>query len=136
MKQYRVQYTREWTKGPMTFWVHIEADGQPWYRASRFDPPAPPPVPGRGYPYFLVEVDGFTFEFASLHELDACVRTLSQKMLPSTDRETTARRTGPSRHWMNRMPGWTHPWRYRAKAIKVLQEARDRRQLFFPASDR
>jgi hypothetical protein len=124
MKRYYVCYTDEWKRGPMTFWVHIEADGHPWYMAERFLPPVPAPVPGKGFPYFFVEVDRFTFEFASLQELDVCIDTLSKKMLPSTHRETQARSTGPGKHWLNKMPGWTHPWRYRVNAVKVLREAR------------
>src|SRR5438309_1269919 len=85
MKRYWVEYTAEWKRGPMTFWVHVETDRKPWCHARAFNPPAPKPVAGKGYPYYYVEVDGLTFEFASLHELDVCVATLSQKMLPSTE---------------------------------------------------
>ncbi len=125
MKSYRIEYTASWQRGPMTFWVHAEADGRPWHQAEVFDPPAPGPVPGKGYPRFFVEVGGFTFEFASLAELDVCVATLSRKALPATDRETQARGTGPSPHWLNRLPPGTHSWRYRQKAVKVLREARE-----------
>lgn len=125
MKNYRIEYTPEWVRGPMSFWVHIEADGKPWHAAEEFSPPPPGPVPGRGYPHFFVEVDGFTFEFASLAELDVCLCTLCQKNLPATSRETQTRGTGPSPHWLNRLPTGVHSWRYREKAVKVLREARE-----------
>ena|SRR5208283_983139 len=125
MKRYRIEYTSEWHRGPMTFWVHIETDGRPWHQADLFDPPAPRPVPGKGFPCYFVEVDGFTFEFSSLHELEVCIETLSKKVLPATDRETQARGTGPVQHWLNRLPPGTHSWRYREKAVQVLREAHD-----------
>ena len=108
----------------MSYWVHIESDGQPWYQAQAFQPPLPSPVPGKGYPYYKVEVDGFIFEFASLDEMDVCITTLSQKHLPSTDKETAARGTGPSPHWLNRLPAGVHAWRYRSKAVEYLRKAR------------
>ena len=126
MKTFRNEYTEHWRRGPMTFWVHVEADGRHWREAKESNPPAPRPVPGKGYPYYFVEVDGFTFEFASLDEMDVCIETLSQKLLPSTQRETNARGTGPSPHWLNRLPAGTHSWRYRKKAVGVLREARER----------
>jgi hypothetical protein len=125
MKDYRIEYSDAWKHGPMTFWVHIPTDGKHWLKAREFTPPVPKPVPGNGYPYYFVEVDGFTFEFSSLAELDVCIDRLSQKVLPPTDRETEARGTGPSPHWLNRLPAGTHSWRYRQKAVKVLLEARD-----------
>jgi hypothetical protein len=125
MKNFRIEYTEEWQRGPMTFWVHIEADGRPWYEATVFTPAAPSPIPGKGYPRFFVEVDGFTFEFASLDELEVCIDTLSQKLLPSTQCETQIRGTGPGKHWLNRLPAGTHSWRYRQKAVKVLRKARE-----------
>lgn len=118
-----LEYTDKWLREPMTFWVQVECDGRPWHEAESFDPPAPRPVAGKGYPSFFVEADGLTFEFASLQELAVCIATLSQKTLPSTDRETQKRGTGPVRHWLNRLPPGTHSWRYRKKAVRILREA-------------
>jgi hypothetical protein len=126
MKKHWIEYRKSWTKEPMTFWVHIEAGGKPWCEAESFNPPAPKPVPGRGWPVFLVEFDGFTFRFASLAELDVCVATLSRKVLPSTRRLSAERgtRVGPNSHWLSRLPRGTKSWRYREKAIRYLVEAR------------
>jgi hypothetical protein len=110
----------------MTFWVHI-----PVYEGSRkhpvrYEPPMPKPVPGRGWPLFLVEQDGFTFRFSSLAELDVCVATLSQKLLPTTRRlsEIDGRGAGPNGHWLSRLPKGTKSWRYREKAVRSLLTAR------------
>ena len=35
---------------------------------------------------FVGELDGFTFRFASLHELEVCADTLEQKVLPTAIR--------------------------------------------------
>ena len=124
MKRHYVTYNPSWQPGPMSYWVHIEADGKSWYEAEAFRPSLPRIVPGRGYPYYQVEVDGFTFEFASLDEIDVCIATLSQKHLPSTDRETSERGTGPGKHWLNKLPAGVHAWRYRSKAVEYLRKAR------------
>lgn len=124
MKRYWIEYTPQWRPGPMSFWVHIHTNGRNWYQATTFEPPLPAAVPGKGYPHYYVEVDRFTFDFASLAELDACVAVLSQKHLPSTEKETQVRGTGPNGHWLNRLPAEVRPWRYREKAVKYLQEAR------------
>jgi hypothetical protein len=110
----------------MTFWVHIEADGKPWSQAGVLDPPAPKPVPGRGWPIFHVEFDDFTFRFASLAELDVCVETLSKKLLPTSLRLSAKRAAGvgPNGHWLSRLPKHTKSWRYRERAVKYLEEAR------------
>src|SRR5687768_11567648 len=123
MKRHHVTYNTSWRPGPMSYWVHIESDGQPWYLAKAFEPSLPRPVPGKGYPYYHVEIDGFTFEFASLDEMDRCIATLSQKHLPSTDRETSERGTGSGKHWLNRLPAGVHAWRYRSKAVYYLRKA-------------
>ena len=39
----------------MTYWVHLPADGKPWHAARVFEPPAPRPVPGKGFAVFFVE---------------------------------------------------------------------------------
>ncbi|MBM0744484.1 hypothetical protein JOY44_23225 [Phormidium sp. CLA17] len=128
MKKHWIEYRESWARHePMTFWVHVEADGKAWYNAEEFDPPAPKPLPGRGWPVYCVEFDGFTFRFASLAELDVCVATLSRKILPTTRRLSTERgmSAGPNSHWLSRMPKGTKSWRYREKAVRYLTEARE-----------
>jgi hypothetical protein len=127
MKKHWIEYRESWAREPMTFWVHIEADGRPWYKAEEFDPPAPKPVPGRGWPVYFVEFDGFTFRFASLAELDVCAATLSRKVLPTTRRLSAERgaSAGPNGHWLSRMPKGTKSWRYREKAVRYLLEVRE-----------
>ena len=121
MKRYFVRYEREWAPGPMGYWVHKPTDR----RGLEFERPLPRPVPGEGYPHYHVEIDGFTFEFASLDELDACASTLSSRHLPSTDKETSAWEGGAGAHWLNKLPGDVKSWRYWAKAVRYLERARE-----------
>lgn len=109
----------------MSFWVHIPADEKHWSESQEFNPPVPSPVAGQGYPYYFVEIDGFTFEFASLAELRVLLETFSNKLLPSNLKLSVERGAnyGPSNHWLNRIPKETTSWRYREKAIKYLQRA-------------
>jgi hypothetical protein len=109
----------------MTFWVHREVDDKPWYEAEEFDPPRQAAVPGQGYPVFMVECDGFTFEFSSLSEIRVCIEILAQKLLPRTidlSRERGAR-LRPNSHWLSRLPGSVKSWRYREKAVAYLRKA-------------
>jgi hypothetical protein len=89
-----------------------------------WEPPLPKAVPGKGYAYYFVEVGDFTFEFASLEEIDVCISVLEQKHLPSTDKETETARMGPGSHWLNKLPSRVRPWRYREKAVEYLRKAR------------
>lgn len=125
MKRTWTEYSETWQDSPMSYWVHVEADGRPYYEAEAFDPPRPGPVPGRGYATHFVECDGFTFEFSSLAELEECARILSQKALPSTLRLSAKRigGAGPNGHWLSRLPAHVKPWRYRQKAARYLTEA-------------
>jgi len=125
MKRAWIEYREAWQDSPMSYWVHVEADGKPYYEAESFDPPRPGPVPGRGYPRLFVECDGFTFEFSSLAELEECARVLARKALPSTSRACAVRSggAGPNRHWLSRLPSHVKPWRYRQTAARYLAEA-------------
>ena len=97
----------------MSYWVHVRRDlrtdpHDPRARleAGDFEPPVPPPVPGRGWARYFVEVEDCTLEFASLAELTECVRVLSLKPLP-TSRQLSGERSGgagPNSHWLSRLP--------------------------------
>ena len=122
MKRHWIEYTEKWMPGPLSYWVHIEADGCDWYNAQFFQPPLPFPVPDKGFPTFWIECDGVMFQFASLDELRACIDILSRKLLPTTIRLAQDRggNVGPSRHWLSKLPLQAKPWRYREKAVKYL----------------
>jgi hypothetical protein len=125
MKRHWIEYSDERRESPMTYWVHQGPEGVHWRGAERVTPPLPGPVGGRGFPSFRVEFDGFTFVFASLAELDACVETLSRKNLPTSRRISEARGTGagPNGHWLSRLPAKVTAWKYRERAAAYLREA-------------
>lgn len=125
MKHWWIEYYKEWTESPITYWVYRPVDSLLWYQAQQFEPPLPRPIFGKGYPIYFVTVGGFTFQFSSLHELDKCVETLSQKVLPPTIRTDHGTQCYANKHWLSRLPGNVKSWRYRQKAIKVLLKARE-----------
>ena len=48
MKKRRIVYSPTWQHGPMTYWVHLPADGKPWHDARVFDPLLEPFVTASG----------------------------------------------------------------------------------------
>ena len=58
MKRHRTEYTESRTHSPMTPWVHIPSQADP----TKLNPLAPAWVPGKGYPVYWIEVNGFTFQ--------------------------------------------------------------------------
>jgi len=126
MKRHWMEFQEERGVSPMSFWVHRPIPpSRIWIDATEFEPPLQSSVPGMGYPLFNVEIDGFTFFFASLDEIRACIRVLGTKVLPRTldlsaQRETTM---GPNGHWLSRLPAKTKSWKYREKAVAYLNDA-------------
>ncbi len=126
MKRRWIEFDSEWARDcPMSFWVHRPVDGTSWARSEEFDPTTPSVVPGKGYPVYFVEFDGFVFKFSSLAEINVCIDTLGQKNLPNVHPECEKRGVGPVSHWLNRLPAHVLPWKYREKAVKYLAECRD-----------
>lgn len=127
MKRHWIDYQEEIPECPLTYWVHREADGSPWYQAEMFDPPRQRPVPGRGYPVFNMEHNGVIWEFASLAEIDACLETLGSKLMPRTIDLAKERggEFGPNSHWLSRLPAKAKPWKYREGFVRALLKARE-----------
>lgn len=126
MKRHWIDYQDDEPILPMTFWVHrAVGDVEVWRDAQDFDPPRQPQIPGKGYPIFRAEFDGFIFAFTSLAEIEACIAVLEQKLLPRTFDLSRARGTehGPNAHWLSRLPTRTKSWRYRQRAVPYLREA-------------
>ena len=103
----------------MTYWVHVPSEADP----NKLVPPTPTRIPGKGYAIYFVEVDGFTFQFASLNELQVCIDVLGKKLLPNTLVLAKQQGGDPDQHWLRKMPDETKPWRYREKAVKYLEKA-------------
>ncbi len=124
MKRYYVTYTAGWEPSPLGYWIHSPVRENMRGPIISYEKPLPRPVLDKGYPHYHVEVDGFTFEFASLDELDACAELLSRKHLPSTYHLTRDSRSGPGSHWLSKLPGSVKSWRYREKATEYMRRAR------------
>ena len=125
MKKHWIEYTPSWRRGPMSFWVHIQPEGEPWLQAKAYNPSVPKPVPGKGFAVFIVEFGSATLQFSSLAEIRVCIDTLTMKALPSNLILTQKRGEsyGPSNHWLNRIPLRSMAWPYRQKVVKYLKVA-------------
>ena len=125
MKHWWIEYRQEWRQSPMTCWVHMPVVSLAGNPTAEIEPPLPRPIIGKGYPIYFVTAGRFTFQFSSLYELEQCVETLSQKVLPPTILEHNGIQYYANSHWLSRLPGKVKSWRYRQKAIKVLMKARE-----------
>lgn len=125
MKRHWTEYQETRPHCPMTYWVHRLIDDGPAQDGQEFDPPKQAVAPGKGYPVFKVELDGFIFEFSSLAEIRVCIETLGKKLLPRTIDLSRERGTGagPNSHWLSRLPSFTKSWKYREKAVAYLSAA-------------
>jgi hypothetical protein len=74
----------------------------------------------------LVRVEGFTFEFHSLDQIQACLAFYRQKTLPS-GRLSSADMAGGDhwefQHWYERLPGELRRESKRTKVVQALEEA-------------
>jgi hypothetical protein len=122
MKRHWIEYRPTRVYGPMTYWVHREADDKPQRESKRHEPPMQPAIPGKGFPLLFVEYGDFTFSFASLAEIRVAVEILGQKLLPTTLRLSAERggTVGPNTHWLSRLPSRVLAWRYRERAVEYM----------------
>lgn len=81
------------------------------------------------YPVYFVRVCGFTFEFHSLKQLEACLRFFSQKVRPSSmiQFSETDRRIfwlhSVCQRWFERLPMKLLEERRRIRIVPALEEA-------------
>lgn len=120
-----IEYTDDWRNEPLAFWVHVEQDGQPWYKSERFSPEAPRRIPHKGFAVICVEFQGTTLRFSSREQLAECIRVLSLSPLPTTRRLSSLRGTikGPNSHWLSRLPARLKSPKIRRLLVQSLREA-------------
>ena len=119
MKNSYIEYIPDWKSNPMSYWVHIEKDGQPWFQSKEFDPPAPKRFGEIGYAQLTIEFDGCSFMFTSAEQLQVFIEIMECKLLPSSLKLSGKRDglKGPNSHWISRLPSKTKNWKYRKKLI-------------------
>jgi hypothetical protein len=118
------EYTDDWRRLPMAYWVHVAQGPGPWNDAQHYDPEAPPRLPHKGYAVVCVQFEEVVLRFSSEAQLRECIRVLSIKPLPTTRRLSIMRGTsvGPNTHWLSRLPAKLKSPRKRARLVEVLQE--------------
>jgi hypothetical protein len=117
-------YEKDWRTAPLAFWVHVPVPGE----VSLCNPPAPEPVPHKGYLFLHVQFENHDLEFSAPAQLDHFIEVLSSKLLP-TSRQLSMRRglaVGPNGHWLSRLPAELKSPRKRAKLLQVLRAVRER----------
>ena len=115
-------FEKDWRFAPVAFWVHIPVPNT----EREFAPPAPAPIPHKGYAFLHVEVDGVDLQFSAPAQLDHFIEVLSQKPLP-TSRQLSSKRglaVGPNGHWLSRLPANLKAPRAREKLVRMLREVR------------
>lgn len=125
MKKWRIEYCDTYQASPMSFWVHRHLDQPVWRDATRFEPPLPRPVAGRGYAILVVSFLQTELKFASVEEAEQFLSVIRQTNLPTSSQLTALRGTerGPNSHWLSRLPAEIKAWRKREKLIPIIQAA-------------
>ena len=135
MAEWKIQYNRDFVMSPMTPWVHRSSGGGEEGAPIVYQPPRPLPLPGKGYPTFVITVDRFPFTFASLQELDEAIKVLDQPTLEVV--ESTGKRKqlpvqrkldphgAKTKHWTARLPQTMQSWARRRKIVFELKQGRD-----------
>ncbi len=115
-------YERDWRAAPVALWTHVAVPNT----EKVCDPPAPEPIPHKGYAFLHVEVEGVDLQFSAPAQLDHFIEVLSQKPLP-TSRQLSFKRglpVGPNSHWLSRLPAKFKAPRAREKLVRALREVR------------
>jgi hypothetical protein len=107
---------------PVSRFVHKALDG-PFHTATHFDPPLPPPVPGRGHPYWALEHRGQELYFASPEEIAHVIEVLGQRVLPKPG-VLGAEQSAVNSHWLSRMDKAWLSWKVRQEIVRKLTDAR------------
>lgn len=125
MSKHWFEFASDWRVYPGAYWAHKNKNGAFWIYATAFEPPAPKPVPHKGYRVLCVQSKGFVFRFSSPEQLTDCIRVLSMKPLPTTRRLSAIHGGGhgPNSHWLSRLPASVKSPKARTAAVSALRAA-------------
>ena len=132
MTRYRIIYADEYVSSPVSPWVHSPVDSPVWREATRYEPPMPENVPGRGFTRYLLEYRGEEFVFSSVPEIDHVIEVLSLRNLPTTtalSRKSPWMRGYKHLHWLTRWPARLKNRKDRAEIVRLLKLLREHANL-------
>lgn len=120
---FQIAYFNDWRRTPGAYWVHIPIPDN----EGEYTPPAPKPIPGRGYAILQVPFGTHVLEFCSAAHLQHYIDVLSQKLLPTTTQLSEQRGSGagPNGYWLSRLPAELKPYSKRLLLVKKLKAALD-----------
>ncbi|MFN7054886.1 hypothetical protein [Hyphomonas sp.] len=101
--------------------MHRPLDGA-FHTATRFEPPMPAPVPGQGWPVWVLEHRGHTLFFASPEEMAHVADVLGQRVLAKPRRLGEAL-SAVNSHWLSRMDKAWLSWKVRQEVVVKLKGA-------------
>ncbi len=106
MRSHTILYHDTFTATPLSFWVHHNLDEEVWTQATRFDPPLPEAIEGKGHPMLEVRFDGLQLYFASAQELHHFMHVISQNPLPTPAKLIHMRglAVDTDKHWLSHFP--------------------------------
>lgn len=119
-----VRYQAEPVFTPVSRFVHRPLDGA-FHTATRFDPPFPPPVAGKGHAYWVLEHRGHELYFASPEEIAHVSEVLGQRVLPKP-RVLGAGQSAVNSHWLSRMDKAWLSWKVRQEIVRKLRDELER----------
>ncbi len=127
MPRWRIEFGENYRSSPVSFWVHQHLDHEVWTESTRFEPPLPKAIVGKGFPRLIIDAFGTELEFASIEEVEHCRQVLSQKNMPTSRQLASQRQTsmGPNSHWLSRLPADLKSWRKREKLLPKLDAGID-----------
>ena len=82
----------------------------------------PAPVPGHGYPCWVLEHRGHELVFASPEEMAHVAAVLAQRVLPQS-RTLGLPLKAVNSHWLSRLHASFKPWTVRQQVVKRLRLA-------------
>jgi len=117
--QLRLDYLPASPRTPVSRFVHrgVYADH---HRAAVFDPPFPPPAPGKGYPLWVLEHRGHELFFASPEEMAHVADVLGVRVM-KRPRELGLEQHAVNSHWLSRMDKAWLSWKVRQEIVRKLR---------------
>lgn len=119
------EYSDSFRESLVTYWAHRPLSGGVWNVAGSHSPELPSAIPGKGFCRCLIEYESNVLEFASVHEIEHVVEVLELRLLPTTVRlsKLVSGTSGPSAHWLSRIPLKSKSFKNRQRLVKLLRKA-------------